>query len=187
MTQIRPDQVRGGVMTQAQADLLYAALVHQHLEDDILDLTHSAEALRDILVADVVPEEGQVLRLVDGQWAPATLEGGGSSVDTLDDLSDVDAASPSDGQALVWSVSAQKWAPVTLEGGGSSVDTLDDLSDVDAASPSDGQALVWSVSAQKWAPATVEVTAAVAGCCEPLVDDAGELLFDETFDICVEG
>ena len=146
MTQIRPDQVRGGVMTQAQADLLYAALVHQHLEDDILDLTHSAEALRDILVADVVPEEGQVLRLVDGQWAPATLEGGGSSVDTLDDLSDVDAASPSDGQALVWSVSAQKWAP-----------------------------------------ATVEVTAAVAGCCEPLVDDAGELLFDETFDICVEG
>lgn len=174
MTQIRLEQIRGGadlltqaqadllyaalthghvdLLTQAQADLLYAALVHGHVEDDIADLTHSAVALRGVSIADVTPEAGQLLQLVDGQWTPVTVETGGASA--LDDLSDVDASSPIDGQVLAWSDTGSAWTPVTVETGGASA--LDDLSDVDASSPIDGQVLAWSASAEKWAPVTVE-------------------------------
>lgn len=69
----------------------------------------------------------------------------------LTDLSNVDAGSPADGDALVWSASQSTWVPAA--GGGSGVSVLDDLADVDAGSPSDGNALTWDSATGTWVPA----------------------------------
>ena len=64
----------------------------------------------------------------------------------LNDLTNVDAASPTDGQALVWNVTAGKWEPSTPAA------TLAALTDVNVTEGSgiDGQALVFHNSTGKW-------------------------------------
>src|SRR5690606_12946236 len=70
-----------------------------------------------------------------------------SHTHALDDLSDVDAAAPDDGDVLTWDDDASEWAPAAPQAGASA---LDDLTDVSVPSPSDGQALVWDSGAGEW-------------------------------------
>ena len=51
-----------------------------------------------------------------GARGPTGPAGGGAS--TLNDLTDVNAPSPSDGQALVWNASTSEWQAQTVSGGG---------------------------------------------------------------------
>lgn len=85
MTQIRLEQVRGGVdlLSRQQADLLYALLAHQHTQEDIVGLPDPVSALDDLSDVDVggvPPTDGQVLAWYAAvqKWQPATVEGGGS-------------------------------------------------------------------------------------------------------------
>lgn len=59
----------------------------------------------------------------------------------LDDLSDVAAAAPNDGDVLTWADGAPgSWQPVAPTGGAMA---LDDLTDVDTGSPTNGQTLLF--------------------------------------------
>ena len=70
--------------------------------------------------------DGQVLtyNLTAGMWEAETA---GTSI-ALDDITDVDASTPTDGHALTWVASSSKWEPV-LAGAGAPIN-LDDILDV---------------------------------------------------------
>lgn len=73
----------------------------------------------------LVPEEGWTAYVIDSaenvqfdgaDWIDFAASGGG--VEALDDLSDVNAPTPTDGQVLTWDESAGEWVPATPTGGG---------------------------------------------------------------------
>jgi hypothetical protein len=66
----------------------------------------------------------------------------------LDDLTDVNAPSPSDTNVLSWNSATSKWIPAAA--GGSLA--LDDLTDVNAPSPGDNDFLSWDSATSKWIP-----------------------------------
>lgn len=72
----------------------------------------------------------------------------------LDDLSDVDAPSPADGQVLGWDAAAERWVSLTV----STVASIDDLTDVDTTTttPAVGDALVWDGA--NWVPGNAAAT-----------------------------
>ena len=73
---------------------------------------------------------------------------GGGGASALDDLTDVDINSPTNGQALVYDAGNDVWVNGSAGGGGSS--SLAELTDVALATPTDGQALCYDASTQKW-------------------------------------
>jgi hypothetical protein len=62
----------------------------------------------------------------------------------LDDISDIQAATPSDDQVLTWDSTLSKWTPQTFS---ATVAGLDNVGDVNAPSPSSGDYLKWNGSA----------------------------------------
>lgn len=66
----------------------------------------------------------------------------------LDDLTDVNAPSPTAGQVLMWDDSNSEWIADDLPGAGAFV--LDDATDVDAATPNDGDVLTWVDADNEW-------------------------------------
>jgi hypothetical protein len=59
----------------------------------------------------------------------------------LDDISDIEAATPSNDQVLTWDSSLSKWTPQTFS---ATVAGLDNIGDVNAPSPSSGDYLKWN-------------------------------------------
>jgi hypothetical protein len=83
-------------------------------------------------------------------------EGSSASVSlnaTLDDLSNVTAPSPSDGNFLKYVSASSAWIPASIP----TINALDDIGDVSAAAPTTGQFLQWNGTA--WVPADVTSTA----------------------------
>ena len=68
----------------------------------------------------------------------------------LDQLTDVNAATPSNDQVLAWQSSTSEWINKTFS---ASVATLDSVGDVSAATPSSNQTLQWNGSA--WVSSTI--------------------------------
>ena len=66
----------------------------------------------------------------------------------LDDLTDVNAAGATDGQALVYDDGTGTWIPSTISAG--AVASLDDIGDVDVATAADGQLLAWDATGGNW-------------------------------------
>ena len=73
----------------------------------------------------------------------------------LDDLNDINAGSPSDGQVLTWNNASSKWIPTTVSSGGGGATTLDGLTDTNIGTPSDGQALVYDSGTTSWIAGTI--------------------------------
>lgn len=91
----------------------------------------------------------------------ATGLGGVAGLPALDDLTDVDAPSPTDGDALVWDDYLGLWVPGTVTGSGGG--DLDDLDDVEVPTPADGDVLAWDDASGKWVnrpPADVDFSTA---------------------------
>ena len=80
--------------------------------------------------------------------------GGLSIPEELNDLSDVETTTPTQGEALVWD--GTKWVNGTV----STVGNLDDLSDVDTAGKQEGDSLRYIGGEWKAKPTTVEMTLA---------------------------
>lgn len=94
------------------------------------------------------------------------------SAQDLDDLLDVNAASPDEGDALVWDGS--EWvaaAPAAVPS------TLDALTDVNTPAPSDGQALVWDATPGEWVAATVAAGLTVEASGETPVTGVDRVVF----------
>jgi hypothetical protein len=68
----------------------------------------------------------------------------------LDQLTDVNAATPFNDQVLAWQSSTSEWVNKTFS---ASVETLDSVGDVSAATPSSGETLQWNGSA--WVSSTI--------------------------------
>ncbi len=68
-------------------------------------------------------------------------------VATLDDLSDVLAPAPNDGDVLTWSDGSAAWVPDTAT---ATVASLDNVGDVNAPAPDDGDVLTWDATPGEW-------------------------------------
>ena len=66
----------------------------------------------------------------------------------LDDISNVSASAPADGNFLKYVSASSAWVPASIP----TINALDDIGDVDAASPSSGEYLKWNGT--KWVAAT---------------------------------
>lgn len=74
---------------------------HTHLQDQITDLDHDAFLIQGKPVATTEPEEGQLMRFVDGEWKPIGIV-----------IPDFDPANPSNGQTLIRIDG--KWTPANF-------------------------------------------------------------------------
>lgn len=150
LTDVSVDNATDGqVLTYRSADdTWYAA-------DD-----NDAENLSDLNdVSSAAPATGEALVWSGSEWAPTTVGGGSSDVDSISDLSDVDTESsaPAVGQLLAWNGS--NWVPADAPVTGAT--SLDDLSDVDTTTPApqDTQVLSYSQSDDEWQAANPRATA----------------------------
>lgn len=94
------------------------------------------------------PETVLVTRDGVAQWMPVEdIDGVGPLA--LDDLSDVSAAAPTDGQVVMWDVGTAQWVAGTPA---APVSGIDDLTDVDTTTtaPEVGDTLVWDGA--NWVP-----------------------------------
>jgi len=110
-----------------------------------LRLRRGTDAERQI----ITPAEGELVYVTDTKElyiGDGTTVGGirvtGEVVDTLNGLSDVDAALPQDGDILVYDSLTSEWESVQLP--------LADLPDVNALSPNDGDILRYDSDTQVW-------------------------------------
>lgn len=83
--------------------------------------------------------------------SPKAGSGGGGGASQLDDLTDVDITSPSNGQVLTYNSTSGEWENANPSGGASD---LDDLTDVDITNPTDGQMLQYNSQNNKWVNVT---------------------------------
>jgi hypothetical protein len=81
---------------------------------------------------------GNVLKFDGTKFSPGIA----STVGSIDDLSDVVAPSPSDGQFLKYVSASSAWIPAAVP----TINALDDIGDVSLASPTIGQVLVYNGS-----------------------------------------
>lgn len=91
----------------------------------------------------------------------ATGLGGVGGLPALDDLTDVDASAPDDGDALIWDAGSSSWVPGAVSGSGGG--DLDDLDDVDVPAPDDGDVLTWDDYLGLWVnkpPAELDLSTA---------------------------
>ena len=97
--------------------------------------------------------EGQVLTFHAGS-VPSWEDGGsGPGAMALDDLTDVNAPTPSDGNVLAWDDVAGEWAPVAPGTPDLSAASIDDLGDVNTPGPTNGDVLTWDSTPGAWVPA----------------------------------
>ena len=138
--------VEGFFPTSADADFddRYAAAVHTHLVADIIDFDANVpSSIFDLDDVTGTASVGQGLIWNGAEFVAGPL--GGST--NLNDLLDVNAASPSDGEALVWDVSTLRWVPGTASGGGG--DSLFGLTDTDLAGQLQGD-LLFNANGTEW-------------------------------------
>lgn len=150
----------------AEASALYAEAVANGMTIGVVT-SGSAPA---VTMTDEAPYRKLNFVLPQGPTGP---QGPAGSMGLLDELTDVNAPTPGDGQYLQWNATEGKWKAVTLA---TPASTLDSLTDVTAASPSNGQVLTWDSATSQWkavAPAAVgsKVTVATTAPASPAVGD----------------
>jgi hypothetical protein len=77
---------------------------------------------------------------------------------TLDDLSNVSASAPSDGNFLKYVSASSAWVPAAVP----TINALDDIGNVNAPSPTDGQVLKYVSASATWVAADATGGGAVA-------------------------
>ncbi len=110
----------------------------------------------------IAPAEGWTAYVVDdlehvyfngANWVLFTAAA--APVALLDNVGDVNATTPTNGQVLTWDNATSTWVAATPAAG--SVALLDSIGDVDAAAPAAGQVLTWNDATSKWVAATPAV------------------------------
>lgn len=77
--------------------------------------------------------------------------GVGAAITELDDIPDVNAPTPTNGDVLTWDSTPGEWVPTAPATGAT---TLDDLTDVNTPTPADGDFLMWDSTPGEWVPGT---------------------------------
>ena len=161
-----------------------AAVLRSHATQGVIlvRLTHISELGELDGVAITSASTGQYLTYDGSSWVNTTLDttnwdtayswGDHASAGyltslALDGLSDVSAASPSDGQALVYNSTSGEWEASTP------ASTLGSLTDVSIAGVADGQALVYNSTSGEWEAGASSSTTISA--TPPVDPSAGDL------------
>ena len=96
-------------------------------------------------VADVVSGTGITISHTPGEGSSASV----ALNATLDDLSNVTAPSPTDGQFLKYVSASSAWVPAAVP----TINALDDIGNVNAPTPTDGQVLKYVSASSAWVAA----------------------------------
>lgn len=118
--------------------------------------------LKDVDQSILPMEKGQVLTWDGSKWTNLYIPdkhkvagggGGSSDVQNLDDLGDVDAPSPNNGDMISYNSTSGNWEAVAAPPADISGNSIDDLADVDTttSAPGVGQTLKWDGT--NWVPA----------------------------------
>lgn len=102
-------------------------------------ITGLAEYIRDTIATALTEGSNVTITVNDGADTITIAASGGGGGSALDDLDDVDAAAPNDGDVLTFDDGSGDWVPAAPSGGGASA--LDDLTDVVITSPAVGALL----------------------------------------------
>lgn len=127
----------------------------------------------DTLAADsdsLIPTQQAVKAYVDAAV-------GGPAITELDDVPDVNAPTPSNGDVLTWDSTPGEWVASPPAGG---TFDLDDATDVNAPSPSNGDVLTWDSTPGEW------VAAAPSGSTEWTLVDSDTASASATVDLSVD-
>lgn len=90
-------------------------------------------------VADSLdPATDEVLKWDGTEWTSGVVSSGGGAASNLDDLSDVEAPSPSSGQVVAWNATNSRYENADQSAGATA---LDDLNDVDSSAAGDDKFL----------------------------------------------
>lgn len=92
---------------------------------------------------------GDVLTVVDdaGDDVPAWQPPAAATVTALDDVGDVNAPTPANGDVLTWDSTPGEWVALPAA---SSITELDDIPDVNAPTPGNGDVLTWDSTPGEW-------------------------------------
>ena len=127
--------------TQAQLDKVDFISVTAPVNlDTLVSADGSIDTHSDVDTTTTPPVLDDVLKWDGSNWVP----GVSSTVATLDDLTNVSAASPADGDFLRYDLANLQWENKTA--------SLDSLSDVDAPSPNNGDILKYNNVTANWEP-----------------------------------
>jgi hypothetical protein len=118
-------------------------------------------------------------QIADAQVPESAVTQHAGAID-LDDLGDVNAPTPSDGDVLTWDSTPGEWVP-TAPGGGAPHD-LDSHTDVNAPTPTDGDVLTWDDGAGEWVAAaptggTPTAESGVSGTVKTDVTEADPVVY----------
>jgi hypothetical protein len=94
-----------------------------------------------------VGTNGHVLTADSGEATGIKWAAAGAGALDLDDLGDVNAPTPTNGDVLTWDSTPGEWVAQAPTGGGAD---LDDLTDVNAPTPSNGDVLTWDSTPGEW-------------------------------------
>ena len=133
--------VEGFYPTQDEDD--FSRVGHTHVESEITNLNHTTSIFE---LDDVIgtPDPSDVLAWNGSAFEPVPPSGASSL--ELDDLLDVNAPGPADGQALVWDISTLRWIPGDAPVG---IDTLFDLTDTDLVGQQEGD-ILFNADGTEW-------------------------------------
>jgi hypothetical protein len=117
----------------------------------------------------------QILGDIGDDQVPASAVTQHAGAIDLDNLGDVNAPTPTDGDVLMWDATPGEWVNTPL--GGGSPHALDSHTDVNAPTPSDGQVLTWDATPGEWvaaAPAGAPARSDTVVTTGSLANDAEE-------------
>lgn len=135
--------------------------------------------------SNIPKENGQVLTWKDGAWqnlfipqlisSISSSGGGGTTINQLNDIGDVEVPTPNHGDVLTYDSNSGNWVNSAAPPADISGNSIDDLSDVDTSTsaPSLNQALVWDGS--NWVPGDVVSSGLQPG------DNVSELVNDANY------
>lgn len=124
-------------------DSRYALAVHTHVVADITDFPTVPSSIYDLVDVTGAASIGQGLIWTGSAYEPGSL--GGTLA--LNDLTNVNAASPTDGQSLIYDVATLRWIPGTPVSTGAT--TLVDLTDTNLTGQVQGD-LMFNATGSQW-------------------------------------
>jgi hypothetical protein len=109
-------------------------------------IAHNLDQHTDVVITTPTVD-GQVLTYVasSNDWQNKTPDSGGTVINELNDIGDVNAPAPTDLDVLTWSDSGQEWVPASV-GAGAPIG-MNDLTDVTVTTPLDGNLLEYQSGA----------------------------------------
>ncbi len=118
-------------------------------------------------------------KIANGNSTVNITSSSGSSIESLNDVTDVTVDTPTDGQVLSWDETNSAWKNSDIE----NIESLNDINDVTVDTPTDGQVLTWDDTSSAWKNNDVQNIESISDINDVTVDtptDKQVLAWDES-------